>query len=562
VNTAAAGVERSETREPSQPRARDFARLKARLVRNGLRGYTWRVVAYVIGTTMGVWLGALGMIALSASATASVEVGYVVAALSGTAVVVGWTVVPLLFFGVDETLDPARFALLPLRRGTVVRGMLAAAMVSVPVGVTLLATSGLVVAAAVRFGWVAAGFAAVGVVIGLLTGLVASRAVTSAFAGLLRSRRVRDLAAVLIALLASSIGPLQLVVLAVIRSGELDGVVRVARVLGWTPLAAAYLLPYDVAAGDYWAVAGRAGVAVAALVGLVWWWSRTLESAMLGGESVTFPSRRRGPVAAVAALIPWPIRASVGKGTFAAILAREWRFWWRDARRRAAIVSVLVASAVLPVVIELADTIDPAQRRSAFGTATFGFGVAMSGTMGGMLLGNQFAFDGSAYAAHLLGQIRGRMELLARMAAIGVIALPLQTGVVGAAVLAAGSLGQLPLGLGLLVASFGAACAIASLLSVLAPYPLPNNANPFALNSGAGSAKGMLALVAMFATMLVCLPMVSAAMYLSATTVGPWLILVAGIGYGATAIWLATRLGGALLDRRGPEVLASVTSRQ
>ena len=73
----------------------------------------------------------------------------------------GWTLVPLLFFGVDETLDPARFALLPIRGGTLARGMLAAAFIGVPALLTLLATSGLVVAAAIRFGPLEAVVAAV-----------------------------------------------------------------------------------------------------------------------------------------------------------------------------------------------------------------------------------------------------------------------------------------------------------------------------------------------------------------------------------------------------------------
>ena len=49
----------------------------------------------------------------------------------------GWLLLPLVFFGVDETLDPARFALLPLRRRTLVTGMLAAALVGVPAVATL-----------------------------------------------------------------------------------------------------------------------------------------------------------------------------------------------------------------------------------------------------------------------------------------------------------------------------------------------------------------------------------------------------------------------------------------
>ena len=40
--------------------------------------------------------------------------------LGGGLLVLGWLLLPLVFFGVDETLDPARFALLPLPRRTLV----------------------------------------------------------------------------------------------------------------------------------------------------------------------------------------------------------------------------------------------------------------------------------------------------------------------------------------------------------------------------------------------------------------------------------------------------------
>jgi hypothetical protein len=48
---------------------------------------------------------------------------------------------------VDETLDPARIALLPLPRRTLVTGLFTAALVSVPVLALLIAVCGLVVTA-------------------------------------------------------------------------------------------------------------------------------------------------------------------------------------------------------------------------------------------------------------------------------------------------------------------------------------------------------------------------------------------------------------------------------
>lgn len=565
-----------------QPHAWHFVRLKLRLLRNGLRGQPWRVLAFILGILFGLWVAALAALGLAATAAAPADVGLVVAAFAGTAVVIGWTLIPLLFFGVDETLDPARFALLPVPRLVLARGMLAAAFVGVPPLATLLASGGLVIAAGLRFDAAAAATAAVGVLGGLLLGVVASRAVTSAFAALLRSRRVRDLAAVLIAVLASSVAPLQWAVTSALTKGELTQAVRAAEVLGWTPMAAPYVAPYDVAGGRWGTAAARLALTAATIVLLLWWWTRTIESAMVGastGAAATAANAAKAAKAAKAATVPgagavaalmprvlgWPVRP----GLFGAILAREWRFWWRDARRRASIVSILIASAVLPIAFNFAAVDGSTSGRIEVGPGVSGvsalgftFAVTMAGTLAGMLLANQFAYDGNAYAAHLLAAVPGRVELRARAGAIALAAVPVQALVVVAVALLGGVPEQLPTGFGVLAAAFGAAVAAAALLSVLAPYPLPDTSNPFAMSSGGASAKGLLAFVAMISTFGLCAPVLLAAYTLGDVPFGPWVVLIGGLSYGATAVWLGTLIAGDVLDRRGPEVLAAVTPRR
>lgn len=543
-------------------RSLDFVRLKLRLAANSYRGRSWRVVAFVIGLVVGLGFAVLAALGLTASAAASRDVGYVVAAFAGTAVVLGWTLIPLLFFGVDETLDPARFALLPVRRMVLARGMLAAAFVGVPALATLVATAGLALAAGLRFGLPIGLVALAGVVAGLVLGVVASRAVTSAFAALLRSRRVRDLAAVIIALLASSIGPLQWVIAAAAQNGSVEQAVRVADVLSWTPFAAPYVLPYDVAAGHWIAMVLRAAITAVSIGLLLWWWSLTLESAMLGTTSGR--GARRSTVdrgGAVRALVPAPLRAVRRPGAFVAIAAREARFWWRDGRRRAAFVSILMASAVLPVALNFSAR-NGVQVSGGLSAVGFSFAITMAGTMGGMLLGNQFGYDGNAYAGHLLARVRGSTELRARGFAIALVALPVQAGVVVAVALLSGQLGQLPSGLGMLTASFGSAVAAAAVLSVLAPYALPENSNPFAVNSGLGTAKGLLAMLALIGTLAICMPMVVLSYVLGSSAALAWVVLAVGVAYGLGAGWLGTLIAGDILDRRGPEILAAVTPKR
>ena len=67
-----------------------------------------------------------------------------VVVVAGSLVVVGWAVVPVLAFGVDETLDPARFATLPVRARDLVPGLTVAGALGVPGIATALVALSLV----------------------------------------------------------------------------------------------------------------------------------------------------------------------------------------------------------------------------------------------------------------------------------------------------------------------------------------------------------------------------------------------------------------------------------
>ncbi|GAA1786219.1 hypothetical protein GCM10009682_05380 [Luedemannella flava] len=550
-------------------RPRDIVRLKIQLLRNSLRGQSWRIALFLLGLVIGLFVGfgvglAVSLTGLDgADPATSRDIAYLVAVLLGTGTVLAWALFPMLFFGIDETIDPARFALLPVPRRVLLAGMLAAAFVGVPALTTFLATGGLAIAAGLRFGPLIALVSLVCVLVGLLVGVVASRALTSALAAMLRSRKMRDLAAVLIAVLASMAAPLQWGITALVDSGSMSRAMAISRVLAWTPLGAPYAIPFDLAEGRVGPAALRAVIIGVTLAGLLWWWSATLESAMIGTTAQGGAARAATPGGAVGALIPRSLRGLVRPSPYGAIFAREWRSWWRDARRRASLLSVLIASAVVPIVVlftpfqpvvEGAPTPEPHR-------LIVGYGVTFAGTIGGMLLANQFAFDGSAHAAHLLAGVPGRTELRARAAALAALTVPLIAVITSAVLVASGGADWILAGLGLLATGFGAAIAAASLLSVLAAYPMPDVNNPFALNTGSGSAKGLLAAVAIVATIALSSPVTLVSMLLDGLTRGI-VVLVVGVAYGVTAAWLGTLIAGDALDRRGPELLAAVTPRR
>ncbi|WP_092381274.1 ABC transporter permease [Micromonospora phaseoli] len=547
--------------------ARHFVRLKLRVMGNNFRGQGWRVALFLVGSLIGLWFAVGAFFGLAAPGLAGDDrYALLIAAFAGGLTVLGWLLLPLVFFGVDETLDPARFALLPLSRRTLVTGLFAAALVSVPTVAMLLALSGLVVTAGIFGGWSAAVVAAIGVVFGLLLCVAAARAVTSAFASMLRSRRVRDLAAVLLAVAAALLGPLQIAGLAAIQDANWDRLTGLATVIGWTPFGAAWTAGIDMAQGRVWAAPLKLLITAVTIVALLIWWSRSLESAMVGAAS-SGPARARPELTSgvVAQLFP---RAAgwLRRDRFGALVAREARYWWRDARRRANLITIAVVGLFVPVMVNLGGqgfTIDSEQGFTSAGSSSpvlVSLSMLFVGLLAAVTLANQFGFDGSAYAANVVAGVPGRLELHARMAAFSLYVLPMLAVVAVVIALVLGEPAWIGFMVGTLLATYGAGLAVNSFVSVLGAYSLPETSNPFAMNSGAGVVKGLLTLVAMLATAAIGVPMVVAAALLGDAWL--WLGLPLGAAYGVGAALLGAYLAGDVLDRRLPELLAMVTPRR
>ncbi|MBQ1048564.1 ABC transporter permease [Micromonospora sp. C51] len=547
--------------------ARHFVRLKLRVMGNNFRGQGWRVALFLVGSLIGLWFAVGAFFGLAAPGLAGDDrYALLVAAFAGGLTVLGWLLLPLVFFGVDETLDPARFALLPLSRRTLVTGLFAAALVSVPTVAMLLALSGLVVTAGVFGGWSAALVTAVGVVCGLLLCVAGARAVTSAFASMLRSRRVRDLAAVLLAVLAASLGPLQLAGVAAIQDTDWDRLTGVATVIGWTPFGAPWTAGIDVAQGRAWAAPVKLLITVVTIVALLAWWSRSLESAMVGAATAG-PTRARPGVTGGVVTQLFPRAAGwLRRDRFGALVAREARYWWRDARRRANLITIAVVGLFVPVMVNFGGqgfTIDSDQGFSAAGDSSpvlVSLSMLFVGLLAAVTLANQFGFDGSAYAANVVAGVPGRLELRARITAFSLYVLPMLAVVAVVIALVLGEPTWIGFMAGALVATYGAGLAVNSFVSVLGAYSLPETSNPFAMNSGAGVVKGMLTLLAMVATSALAAPMVLAAALLGDAWL--WLGLPLGVAYGVGAALLGAYLAGDVLDRRQPELLALVTPRR
>lgn len=521
-----------------------FLSLKLRLLRNGFRGSTAKVLAAVVAACVGSGL-ALGGLGLAVGLRgAEVDTARTVLVLVGSALTLGWTVLPIVVFGVDETLDPVRFGLFPIERATLLRGLLVAGLVGVPP----LATGVFCLATVVTWsrGAQALLVALLAAAVALALCLAASRAVTSALAPVLRSRRARDLVFVAVVLAASSIGLVNVAVVELAEDLPRAALDRVVDVLAWTPLGAAWAAPADAAAGAPGLAAARLAIAAVSVAGLLWWWSRTLEDAVLGGTT------RSGPAAAGGqrSLAPrWAARMLPDTAA-GAVAARSLRMWTRDPRLR---TNVLVLPAVGVAV--LAGPV-------LLGGST-GLAVAAGPFLGALLalsVLNETAYDGTAFWTHLAAGLPGRLDRQGRSLGYLVWALPL--------VVATGALGPLLGGRPALAPAGAAAgasvllvgCAVGSVVNVVAAYPVPDaQRNPFATNTGGSVATMLQQLVAGLVIGALSIPVLAG---VAAAWFWPWAgvpLLVLGPLYGTVLLRFGWDLGGAHLDQRGPELLATIT---
>lgn len=109
-----------------------FIRLKLRLLRGGLRSPA-RLAVFVVGAVLGFGCVALLGIPLFVFRD-DPRTAPALSALLAAGLALGWATVPIAAFGVDETLDVSRLALLPIRRGRLLAGLLAAAVVGLAPG--------------------------------------------------------------------------------------------------------------------------------------------------------------------------------------------------------------------------------------------------------------------------------------------------------------------------------------------------------------------------------------------------------------------------------------------
>ncbi|MFI8189693.1 transporter [Streptomyces sp. NPDC085946] len=516
-------------------------RLKLSLLRNGLRQSGGRRAAYVASAAVALLFAVLqlaGLVALRGTAHVEALVVLLVAVLG-----LGWAVMPLFFPGGDETLDPTRLVMLPLRPRPLVRALLAASLVGIGPLFTLCLLTGSVVA--VARGAAASAVGVVAVALALLVCVAFARAVAAANVRLLTSRKGRDLA--VLSGLVVAIGA-QVVNFGAQRLGS-SGLAQLdpaADVLRWVPPASAVGAVHAVGEGAYGTAAAQLALSALALAVLVGVWSRHLTRLMTSPDGSTLPAAgaaRERTSTGLSRLLPG--------GRTGAVVERSLRYVWRDPKTKAAWVTSLAIGLLVPVF------------NAWQGTGSVYLSCFAAGMLG-IQMYNQFGQDTSAFwmVATTISSTRDAyVELRARALALLVITLPYAALVTVVTAALLGDWARLPEALGLSFALLGAMLATGAWTSARFPYSIPQEGYKNVAPGQTGLA-WISVFGGMIAAALLCAPVIALAVWASVSADGEgWsrVLLPVGTAYGAVLAGLGLRFAAPRTARRLPEILTAVS---
>ncbi|MFJ2096575.1 transporter [Streptomyces anulatus] len=520
-----------------------FVSLKLTLLRNGLRQSSGRRAVFVASLVLTLLLAAaqvLGLVLLRGNEHA----GTVVVLLTGV-VALGWAVLPLFFPSGDDTLDPTRLVMLPLRPEPLIRALLVSSMI----GIGPLFTLCLVVGSVLALAHGAAGivFAVLAVPLTMLLCVALSRAVTTANVRLLNSRKGRDLA--VLSGLVIAVG-IQFVNFGAQRLGQAGGLSTLdpaADVVRWLPGASAVASVDAASDGSYGGAVAQLLITVAALAALMWMWQRSLVRLMTSPDGSTLaaaePAREESGRGRLSALLP--------EGRTATVMQRSLRYVARDPKTKAAWVTALAVGAIVPLL------------NAVQGTGSVYFACFAAGMLG-MQMYNQFGQDTSAFwmvALTISSPRDAYVELRARAFVLLLLTLPFTLIVCAVTAAVIGDWRPLPGALGLSFALLGSMLATGAVASALFPYSIPQEGAFKNVVPGQGGLAWISILGGMLAAALLAAPVIVPTIWMHVTDRHDalWLLVPGGLAYGALVGWAGLRIAARRTAARLPEILAAVS---
>ena len=517
--------------------ARLLVQLKLRLIRNALLASTGAKVAFVLSTILAALVagGIFYLLASLSGGVAAADLTTVIFCVFGLA----WLILPIVVFGLDSTLDPATLALYPLRTRPLAVGLLAASAAGAWPAATLIGLLGVTIGLA--RGALGVLVALLAVVLQVLFCITLARFVTTGLAGVLRSRRGKDFAALLIIpIFAVYEGFIQIVPKltseGALTASSFGGVDRWLR---WTPPGLAVHAIFDASAGHPGTALLRLALLAGIIVVLGALWIQSLRRALVTTDTSTQSAVRGSAL---------PFARYGLRGTVAA------RFWLYQRREPYSLIYWGI-TAVIMVVVAFRLVLSP----DWFG------GLLASGAAGGAFVGafhsNAIGWSGPGFgleAAALNGRRALRAYFSGQNIALGAIAVPLVTAVCfGLAAVAKHPLdGFLAAAVGL--AGIGAGLALANMFTVTMAYPMEKRGGtpmPRAASGHNGQAAGSQLIILLCVGPAVT-PVIVAAVLTRTDPAAIWMpvLVLVGAAYGLALAWAGVRGAAKLAEQKLPEL--------
>jgi len=432
--------------------ARLLVQLKLRLLRNALRSSAQAKAGFIISSVIAgiLAIGTFAGLAALRGNDASVDLTSVVF----TVFALGWLVLPLMTFGLDGTLDPATLALYPLRTRPLAAGLLAASATGVWPLANLIGLLGVTVGLA--RGPLGLLFAVLAVLLQVLFCITLTRFVTTWLAGLLRSRRGKDLAAFMIIPIFILYETFVQVVPKLTASGKLTprSFAGIDSWLRWLPPGLAAHAIQDASAGHPGTALLRLALLAVITAVLGWLWITSLSRALVTADDSTRTSAVHGSA------------LRFGRyGLRGAVAARFWLYQRRDPTG----LITWVLTAVVMVVASVSTITKP----------RYLIGLMISAIIGsaftGMYRANSIGSTGPAFgseAAALAGRRALRAYFTGQDIVVGVMAVTLLTVISFALAAVARHPVDGFLAMAVEMAGTGAGLALANIFTVTTPYPV------------------------------------------------------------------------------------------
>ena len=537
--------------------------LKWRYVLASLKRSVWAIIGIAFGGLylLGVLTG-LGFIYAALGTGGGLE-GPALALFLGFLVSLGWALIPVVWTGLDGTLDESRFVLFPLEAKTLQKGQFFGGFIGLPGIATII----LVFLGTLGFIGNPLGLAVyvVSAVLGLALLMTVARLANQLGVYLNATPHI-DLAFKIIlgVLLVSSGFIFSGAVVYVID--HFNEIAQNVEWLGYTPFGSAFAIAYHAAAG-HWGLAGLSLVLSLVYLGIAWVvWGRNLERSMrnVSGE------QKRGKTKNLTAG-DIGIFARFPTTGWGAVAARTVHSYFKDTRMTLLIAMTAMLYVLLALIMPffmggMNRGTSGLQMGVNAGTGPeilFSFWVYFCNIFTGFYIAYMVSYDNTAFSLHVLSPLRGRDDRLGRALGHSIVMLPIVVVMFFIMCAIHGLIAYYPIVLLHQLGVYAGTVGFGLMLdTVLSPPVAPPGANPFKTPKQTdGFAKQLLLMGSMLICMLIALPGGIGSFMYAVGGKDDMVLIISGViqlVIGAVLLVVGISAGGKLYDRHSSAMLQQV----